>query len=162
VVGGRLSEAFENSLLNLPPEIDPFPSRVKNNMETTWTNEDAAEAGRAYQGANDPDWQAPDLDWRYEPAFPVEKLIPLMPSGFNGWNSWLLDERQWDESGGTSRWGDEFTEWWKQQSEDEPVVLVESHDGSKILGIWDGWPRSAVSITSRLPTLPAFVGRARQ
>ncbi len=130
-------------------------------METTWTNEDAAQTGEAFQGANDPDLKAADLEWRYEPAFPVEKLIPLMPGGFNSWFAWLLDEKQWDESGGRSWWGDEFTEWWKSSPTEEPVVLVESHDGGRILGIWDGWHRSGVSITSRVQTLPAFVGRAR-
>ena len=126
-----------------------------------WTASDAAAQGRAWDRANDPgDVAASDLDWRYEPAYPVDDLVHLMSGG--DWSRWLQEQTEWREQElGHTDWLRRFSSWWLATPTDEPVVLVEDADG-KSEGIWDGWHRTAVSIHNRRPTLPAFVGRRRR
>ena len=43
---------------------------------------------------------------------------------------------------------------------EQPVVLVEDEHG-ELLGIWDGWHRSALAVAGGMPSIPAVVGRVR-
>ena len=138
-----------------------------------WIQQDAEQAGRAWEGVNPPDDVcASDLDWRYETTYPADRLLGLMPHARReDWSDWLWEEnavRTEELPGGSveddlqHQWLGRFKEWWLSTPEEEPIVLVENA-AAQPEGIWDGWHRAAVSIVFGGPgaTLPAFVGRRR-
>jgi hypothetical protein len=129
-----------------------------------WTAQDAAEIGELYEGHNDPwDVDADSLEWRYERAYPVAKLVDLMTD----WEAWLKEEDEYRTGDFAPlnappdwSWRKSFTKWWLSDPTVEPVVIVEDKRG-RAEGIWDGWHRTAVSVTEGQSQVPAFVGRRK-
>lgn len=105
-----------------------------------------------WEGANDPDVAASDLDWFFVESYPTDRLEGLMPGG--DWRGWWADEK---------KYGGDYYEWleamWEQTRRRDPIIVIEDTDGDAE-GIWDGWHRTALSILHDLP-LPALVGRPR-
>ena len=130
--------------------------------ENTYTAKDAQDSAEMYQGDNEPyDVNAADLIWRYEPEYSISALLRLIPSGtIEGWKQWLQEENEFRIENGDENWLNRFAKWWLSDPTQEPIVVIEDQQG-KTEGIWDGWHRCAVSITSGYQNIPAFVGRRR-
>ena len=130
--------------------------------ENTYTAKDAQDSAEMHQGNNEPyDVNVADLIWRYEPEYSISTLLRLMPSGtIEGWEEWLQQENEFRIENGDENWLNRFAKWWLSDPTREPIVVVEDQQG-KAEGIWDGWHRGAVSITSGHQSIPAFVGRRR-
>jgi len=131
--------------------------------ENTYTAKDAQDEGEIHQGNNEPyDVDATDLIWRYEPKYSVSALLGLMPSGtIEGWKEWLQQETEFRAENSDENWLNRFTKWWLSDPTQEPIVVIEDQQG-KAEGIWDGWHRTAVSITSGYQKIPVFVGQRRE
>jgi hypothetical protein len=135
-----------------------------------WTAQDAAEAGESHEGNNDPwDVDADSLEWRYERAYPVAKLADLMSTGTTkaDWEAWLKEEDEYRTEMSAPlnappdwSWRKSFTKWWLSDPTVEPIVIVEDKRG-RAEGIWDGWHRTAVSVTEGQSQVPVFVGRRK-
>jgi hypothetical protein len=122
-----------------------------------WTPEAAAQEGAAWTQMNPPDVPAEDLDWRYEPDYSTRSLRRF------GWGDDVGDATAWLEDEIASRgleWFRSFSRWYRKSPEEQPVVLVEDEHG-ELLGIWDGWHRSALAVAGGMKTVPAVVGRTR-
>jgi len=126
----------------------------------TYTAKEAQDEASAHEGNNEPyDVKVEDLIWRYEPEYNLNNLIKVMPSGtLEGWKKWLQKESEYRAELGDENWLNRFTKWWLSDPTKEPIVVIEDQQG-RAEGIWDGWHRTAVSITSGLRRIPAFVGK---
>lgn len=115
------------------------------------------EMARSWQGAGsrypESDVDPATLAWRYEPGFPVARLLALMgPGGAAAWAEWFAGECRCSVEDGRAGYADLLLE-----TVEEPVVLVELPDGR--LDVWDGWHRVGATVVGRRPGVPTIVGR---
>jgi hypothetical protein len=123
-----------------------------------WSPETMAQEAKAYEGNSEPYKTATeDLDWRFEPAYPVRRLLDYAYEGSRHTAHQLLaDDTQ--ERG--LAWFRSFARWYRREPESQPLVLVEDVHG-ELEGVWDGWHRSALAIEAGMTGVPAIVGQRR-
>ena len=123
-----------------------------------WTPETMTREASAYEGNSEPYTLTADtLDWRFEPAYPVRRLLDYAWEGSRRDAHQLLAD---DTAERGLAWFRSFARWYRREPESQPIVLVEDVHGD-LEGIWDGWHRSALAVEAGMTGVPAIVGQRR-
>lgn len=129
--------------------------RGKGNRRPATPREVQYASGWEYE--NPPRVPSATLDWTVTDNYPTAKMERLIPGGAQGWRDWWYDEVAGDN---TEHWDSLEAAWQKPDPSHDPIVVIEDASG-KVVGIWDGWHRTAISMDTGAP-LPAVVGRMRK
>lgn len=89
--------------------------------------------------------------WRYDPHYPVSKLLHLLP---DQWLEWFRQEQVEAADDGREGYYDSML---ARPISDAIIVLERDGKGY----IWDGWHRTGAAVTKNLTTLRAIVGFAQ-
>lgn len=87
-------------------------------------------------------------EWRYEAEYDVEKLIPLMPSG---WTAWFERELLLYPEPSSGRHYARLLE----EDIEEPIIVLEREGLSYI---WEGWHRTGAAVKKGQTKIRAIVG----
>lgn len=146
------------SMASCEPRVAAWVEEFRREMrlDESWspTPEALLAAARGYEGiihdlqGPPPNGRAADYDWRYEPAYPLDRFREMTPER---WRSYMRNEMQAAED-----------EDWARDYEDivdndirEPVIAVEI--GGKAY-LWDGFHRVGGSHLADRARIPAIIG----
>lgn len=134
---------------------------IKALASLAWTEEELQEWAREYQiqyAPGDPGYaRVEDLDWSFDPRFPIRKLIGSQhgTQSVQDWIEWKREEqKQFLHDQGWDRFGEGF-----EDALEEPITVVLGTDNRYWL--WDGFHRVGLAFEKKMQTLPAVVGRPK-